>query len=114
MEWKLSMEKGTHSNSHRVQKKEEEQSRPRGLCSKQFPLAQPFCLTEPLNSGVGEGWHWAGVEAGWDQKLGWVSGRSWVARLPPFAKEAVIVGTQSSRPSKHTHSACFFPAGLNS
>lgn len=48
------MEKGTGSNSHKVQKKEEQQSRPRGLCSKQLPLAQPFCWPEFL-SWWGEG-----------------------------------------------------------
>lgn len=47
------MEKGTHSNSHKVQKKEEQQSR-------QFPLAQPL-LPKTLNWWVREVQHWAGV-----------------------------------------------------
>lgn len=50
------MEKGTHSNSHRVQKKEEGQSRPRGLGRKQFPLAQPLLPDGALElAGVGGG-----------------------------------------------------------
>lgn len=80
------MEKGTHSISHRVQKKEEEQSRPRELCSKQFPLAPPLLPEWALDLGaVGEGRQRAGLGAGWDQKLGWAPGGSWVTRLPLLA-----------------------------
>lgn len=63
MQWKLSMEKGTHSNSHKVQKKEEQQNRPRGLSSEQFPLAQPF-LSDWDSELVGWGRGGTGHEQG--------------------------------------------------